>query len=158
MSYLDELKWANSYERLPILMEQKRHDKKWFEALGNEWSATDNQWRFAGELKRIFANSNRQLLDSMMTSDELDALANLPERVMVFRGQDQSLPFGLSWSLDREVAAQFPFYSRYKCKRPVLLTATLPKEKIVALKLDREEEAIIIPPDEAWIQLLRVDQ
>lgn len=155
MSYLDELKWANSYERLPILMAQKCRDEKWFKALGHEWSATDNQWRFAKLLKRVFKKSNRKLLDLMMTSDELKTLAKLPEAVMVFRGQDVNLPFGLSWSLDHEVAKNFPFHARYKCAQPALLIAVIPKERIVALKLDREEqEAIILPPADAWIQLL----
>lgn len=159
MTYLHDLKWANSYERLPILMAQKRHDENWFEALGNEWSATDNQWRFADQLKHIFRKSTRQLLDKMMTSNEHEALAMLPDVVLVFRGQDHTLPFGLSWSLEQKIAEQFPFNSRYRCTNPVLLIAAIPKQSIVALKLDRDEsEAIILPPTEAWVQKLEAKQ
>lgn len=159
MNYLHDLKWANSYERLPILMAQKRHDETWFKTLGFEWSASDNQWRFAEQLKRVFKKSSRKLLDLMMTGDELEALDKLPEAVMVFRGQDVNRPFGLSWSLDQEVAKQFPFYARYKCANPALLVAVIPKERIVALKLDRDEqEAIILPPAEAWVQLLEAQK
>lgn len=51
----------------------------------------------------------------------------------------------MSWSLDKDVAARFPFLNRYKVDDPALFIAEVMKEDIFALKGDRQEvEAIIL--------------
>lgn len=49
----------------------------------------------------------------------------------------------MSWSLSREVASKFPFYNRYRCSEPLLITGRVQKSDIIALKLDREEQEVI---------------
>jgi hypothetical protein len=49
-----------------------------------------------------------------------------------------------SWSLDREIAAKFPFARRDQADRPTLLTARIPKSKAAAIKLGRQEHEIIV--------------
>jgi hypothetical protein len=41
------------------------------------------------------------------------------------------------------VAARFPFYWRYHAADPVLVTATVPRDRIIALKLERHEREVI---------------
>ena len=54
---------------------------------------------------------------------------------------------GASWSLDRDVAARFSFLSRYLAAQPLaqplLLTATVAKENVLAVKLGRDEAEIV---------------
>ena len=38
---------------------------------------------------------------------------------------------------------RFPLLSRYLAKSPVLVTATIPRESIIALKLGRREQEVI---------------
>lgn len=62
---------------------------------------------------------------------------------------------GLSWSLDREIASKFPFLNRYRVAKPVLITATVSKSKILALKLDRgEREVITLVPKRVSVEQL----
>jgi hypothetical protein len=80
----------------------------------------------------------------MMTEAERAALAALPETVTIYRGADHGVnEAGFCWSIDRHVAERFPFYLRYRAQRPVLVTATLKRTNVTALKLDREEAEII---------------
>ena len=61
---------------------------------------------------------------------------------------------GFSWSLSREVAMRFPFMRRYGTDTPLLLTATIRKDRAAALKLGRNEQEIIVLdlPEEAWTE------
>lgn len=51
---------------------------------------------------------------------------------------------GLSWTLNREIAISFPFLNRYRTDQPMLLTATVSRDRIAALKLDRDEQEVIV--------------
>ena len=51
---------------------------------------------------------------------------------------------GLSWTLRRPIAERFPFCSRYHADRPMLLTATIEKQRAAAIKLERNEDEIIV--------------
>ncbi len=69
----------------------------------------------------------------------------LPEVVTIYRGCDAgsaSLP-GICWSLNKDVANRCPFLSRFRAKKPTVLTACVPKHWILAVKLERQEEEII---------------
>lgn len=56
---------------------------------------------------------------------------------------------GLSWSTDRKVAERFPFLMRYRVTwsgtliDPVLITAEVERDHIIALRLQRDEREII---------------
>ena len=109
--------------------------------LGERWSDCDDVGRHA-DMLRIFLPDGPA--PEMMTEPERAALAALPESVTIYRGADRGVnEQGLSWSLERAVAARFPFLDRYRAKRPVLVTATVQREHIIALKFDREEAEVI---------------
>jgi hypothetical protein len=83
----------------------------------------------------------------MMTDEERAALAALPARVRLYRGADRGInERGLCWSLERATAQRFPFYLRYRAADPVLVTATIRKTCIVALKFGRGEREVIARP------------
>jgi hypothetical protein len=80
----------------------------------------------------------------MMTVEERDRLACLPETVTVDRGADGGVnEDGLCWSLDRETASRVLFYMRYRAKCPVLVTGRVQRAHIIALKLDRAESEVL---------------
>jgi hypothetical protein len=82
----------------------------------------------------------------MMSPDERESWRGLPARVTIYRGCSAVNAAGLSWSLDPKIAAKFPTYARYKppkgC-RAQLVTATVARNRIVAVKLGREEDEVI---------------
>ena len=79
-----------------------------------------------------------------MTAKERKVYAALPDKVTVYRGCYKDNKWGLSWSLDRDVAAKFPRLHRYKQDgQPILVRAIADKAYIAAVKLDREESEII---------------
>lgn len=143
------LTWCNSYSRLPELVylasrsAQGRGPSRaeFLTLFGELWSVCDNLGRGLEILTVILPDG---AAPEMMTADERAALAALPETVTVYRGADRGVnEHGLSWSLDRAVAARFPFLMRYRAARPVLLTATVRRDLIVAVKLDRQEVEVI---------------
>lgn len=80
----------------------------------------------------------------MMTGEERAALARLPAVVTVYRGCYANNKRGFSWSLDPAIAATFPTLNRYRqVGQPLLIRATVERDAILALKLDREEQEVI---------------
>ena len=143
-----ELKWANSYDRLPTLLEWAGlcDSGDWLRELGREWSMFDNVGMYADELADAIDlhHWDDYPIKPMMDGAELEAFDQLPEVLTVYRGCYALNKWGLSWSLDRTVAERFPFLNRYGGQgRPLLVKATLQKSQVAALKLDRSEAEIV---------------
>lgn len=135
---------ANSHTRLGVVLllaERMRWDL-WLRLLGEMWTSFDTVCRHLDDLFWWIGDS-RGTSPEMMTKDERAALAALPELVTIYRGCGSVNKNGICWSLDRAVAARFPTLNRYRVPDPMLLTATVPRDLIVALKLDREEQEVI---------------
>jgi hypothetical protein len=109
--------------------------------LGQHWSTCDNIREYRRDLKARMGIVGP--LRAMMTHDETAAYDALPDVVSCYRGCDASITVGASWSLDWHVANSFPFLSRYKIPSPVVVTATVKKNRILAVKLCRDEAEII---------------
>lgn len=148
----ERVRYSNSYTRLPDLIEAWKHlaldcePHEWLTVLGEEWSGCDNIAQFVDQL--FDETPFGEALDypgAMMTPDEQTALRDLPDEVEVYRGCYLDNKWGLSWSLDRAVAAKFPGLHRYcrPSEPPLLVRAKIAKAKVIALKLDREEAEII---------------
>jgi hypothetical protein len=138
-------RYCDSYSRLPTII------RLWFRCglakadalalLGEHWSTCDNIGAHTDMLQTFLPDGPAP---EMMTEGERAALDALPESVTVYRGADRGVnEQGLCWSLDRAVAARFPFLNRYRAQDPVLVTANVPRDRIVAVKLDREEAEVI---------------
>jgi len=154
----EEVKWANSYERLPVLMkwlelaEANGGLRQWFTELGKRWTGCDNLTKHQRELVDTF-NRYPGLWSKMMRTEERKAFDALPDSITIYRGCGPSNRVGLSWSLRREIAAKFPFYNRYRVAVPLLLEAKIPKYRAVALKLDRNEFELIALVQESDITM-----
>jgi hypothetical protein len=137
--------YCNSFTRLATIIKLGRRRlcrADLLTLLGEHWPDCDHNGRIGGELLRIILPETTA--PEMMTEAERAALAALPETVTIYRGADRGVnEAGLCWSLDRTIAARFPFYWRYYAKHPVLVTATVARERIVAVKLDRKEAEVI---------------
>lgn len=142
--------FCDSYNRLPTLIRlaELMETTEWLTLFGEEWQSCDNIGAFADEL--IFETPLRDAIDDpslrqhLMDFTEQLALENLPEEFTIWRGCYASNKWGLSWSLDREVAAMFPTLHRYRQQgQPLLVKARIRKRDVLALKLDRGEAEVI---------------
>ena len=80
-------------------------------------------------------------VSALMTSRERAAYDALPEMVTIYRGQEARWEPGICWSLDRGVAEYFAV--RFRKPNSVVLTATVSKRDILAIKLDHGEQEIV---------------
>lgn len=86
-----------------------------------------------------------------------EAFERLPKRVTIYRGtvkdEYESGECGVCWTLSRETAVWFATkHGRFRntASRPVLLSATVPKDAICGLLTDRNEQEVLIPSDFVW--------
>jgi len=144
----EELRFCNSYSRLPTLLEIARQmdERDWLALLGQSWEVCDN----VGEhLELLLASPFGDRLGGgaiteMMNADEQAAYDALPSVVTVYRGCYKSNKWGFCWSLDRNVAQRFPTFIRYRQNgQPLLVKAEAKKQDIAAVKLGRNELEII---------------
>jgi hypothetical protein len=137
---------ASSYQRIRAVFDclGELPQLEWFRLLGEEWTVCDSIWHMRGVLRLLLRRASRAELDAMMEPSEREALAQMPETFTVYRGCYQiNLP-GLSWSLERAIAEQFPTKMRY-CRYgelPLLRTGVVRRD---VLKHDRAESEIIAP-------------
>jgi len=144
------IRFCDSYSRMPTLLslfDPLEPDlSEWFRALGEEWSCCDNTGEFRHALQEILglASAEPEYVELMMTQEERAALAALPDVITIYRGCYQWNVEGLSWSLARDIAAEFPFLNRYHHpdSEALLVEATASKHDCV-LKLDRGEQEVI---------------
>lgn len=139
----DLLGRCNSYDRMPTLLTLSTHLEygDWLGALGKWWSMCDNIGQYRGTLRAVMGT--RGPLHRMMTTEESAAYSALPERITVYRGCSKKNIVGASWPLCETTAARFPFLMRYRAAQPLLVTASVMRANVLALKLDRGESEII---------------
>jgi hypothetical protein len=138
-----------SSEKLPAALEVEGQMEfgTWLSLLGEIWCFCDNLGIYKDWLLGVF---NERLVrpwgtvSELMDAEEGLAFEALPDQITIYRGCGPLNKQGFSWSLNREVAAEFPFKSRYCVDRPMLLTATINKNRAAALKLGRNEQEIIV--------------
>ena len=113
----------------------------WLRILGECWSGCDNIFAYKNILKNLMPQEGPVL--EMMSDDELAVYETLPDTVTIYRGCGKKNKNGASWSLDRDVAAKFPFLNRYQVDNPMLVTAKVKKCHVLAVKLCRNESEVI---------------
>lgn len=135
-------RWSDSYSVLDYLVRLHPHMDvaEWLTLVGEQWTRADNVWEHLEDLKYMLP---RRTAKQMMSLAELSRLRALPGRVTIYRGCGEANTDGVCWSLDRAVAASFPTLARYRASVPLLVTATVARKEVIALKLDREEEEVI---------------
>ena len=145
------LAFCDSYSRLPALLEIRHQmaESDWLRLLGDEWSGFDNishhiDGLIDSPLCWMFELGAR-VKHEMMTTAEQAAFNALPDTFTVYRGCHCVNKWGLSWTLSREIAEEFPTLNRYQRRdqQALLITAQVKKSEVIAVKLDREESEII---------------
>jgi hypothetical protein len=144
----EKMKFCNSYNRLPTLLDlaYRMEDCDWLNLLGNEWSGCDNISRFYKALLDTPLGDDELTCFDMMTDEEREAFVCLPDLVTVYRGCYKLNKWGLSWTLSETIAKEFPSLNRYRRDEdsPIIVKAVVKKENIKAIKLDREEQEVIV--------------
>lgn len=144
---------ADSYSRMEAVIGRhprsrftgpKLRQDAWWRLLGEQWSACDNINEWSEVIRQLMLSAPRQHLDLMMSIDERLELASMPEEFTVWRGCYGFNREGLSWSLDRDVAASFPTLNRYRHEShsPQLIEGVCRRRDAV-LKNDRGEREVI---------------
>jgi hypothetical protein len=142
-------RYFESYERLPAALEVEHQMEFpiWLSLLGEIWCDCDNIGTYKDSLLQVF---NGRLgrpwgsVSELMDAEGRLAFEALPDQITIYRGCGPHNKHGFSWSLSREVAAGIPFKIRYRTDRPMLLTATINKNRAAALKLSRDEQEIVV--------------
>lgn len=140
---------CGSHDRLPNLLKlaPDMTTDDFLIALGKLWIGFDFIGCYRDDLLRTVsarAGNVKTTIPLLMDPEERNAYGALPDRVTIYRGCGPKNEKGFSWTLNRDVAAQFPFLTRYAATRPLLLTAPVEKHRIAALKLGRNEEEAIV--------------
>lgn len=130
---------ANS-DRMPF--------KDWLKQVGEQWSRMDRVSQYKEEFTWLLGDLTNQEQERglLMTDEERHAYDELPEFVTVYRGCYEHNRLGLSWSLCKETASEFPFYGRYRHadSAPVLLKIERLPKACGFLKLDRGEHELAL--------------
>lgn len=134
-----------SYELMGAILDLIRNTpidfRTWLRILGENWSGCDNIFAYHKILKCLLPKEGPAV--EMMTAEELATYEALPDTVTIYRGCGSKNKNGASWSLDKSIAAKFPFLNRYQVADSILVTATVDKCHILAVKLERNESEII---------------
>jgi len=140
------LRHAGARERMEVLLRHFDGSLEWFRALGRHWSTCDTIGLHRHQVANVLSRATPEQRLAMMEAVELATWATLPPVFTVWRGAHAVNADGLSWSLDREVAARFPFLPGYarQGEAPLLLTGCVRRSDCI-LKLDRRESEIIAP-------------
>src|SRR5262249_37003170 len=96
--------------------------------------------------------------DHLMEAADHDSFAALPARVRLFRGaRDKKAIRGMSWTTDRDRGEWFA--NRYQAKRdrPSLLTCEIPKDRLLAYFVGRDENEAVIDPRRIPIEFLSLE-
>jgi hypothetical protein len=146
-------RFFDSEERLGALLsvnsEMEMGD--WLNVLGEGWTGFDYITQHSLDLIDVLISQNVVYdypITPMMSLEERRAFDALPDEITIYRGCGPGNKFGYSWTLDRSIAERFPFYHRYMTKYPTLLTMTIKKGRVAALKLGRKEQEIVVIDDE----------
>lgn len=140
---------CGSHERMDALMHLHgmMDFPDWLVLLGELWCNCDNIGAYKDDLVEIlkeWLDDPLVTIPELMCPDERAAFDAIPDEVRIYRGCGPRNMNGLSWSLSRRVAIEFPFKRRYRADQPILLTARVRKDRIAALKLERNEQEVIV--------------
>jgi hypothetical protein len=146
-------RFCNSYQRIPAILRLESDPAeplKWFRLLGEEWTVCDNVGLHKDAILERLRDATRAQLDAMMNEEEQAAWAALPDEITAYRGCSSINQDGMSFSLDRDIAAEFPTLPRYRAEEPLLVEARIPK-RFSVLKLERSEQEIILTAKDAVV-------
>lgn len=138
---------CNSYDRLSelIAFEASMDQKEWWKLLGIMWTGFDSVATHLEALRVRLIGADSAQLAAMMTPYERRRLRTaFGTRMPVFRGCYACNRNGLSWTLSRTIAMQFPYTDKYYEEDDIalLLVGYVDPSRVV-LKTDSKEQEVI---------------
>jgi len=130
-------------------IEQELEDREWWSLLGSIWTDSENIWENRDEWLE-YLGSERSCHEAMMEDAEREFLAKLPEQIIIYRGYEfQSALESPSWTLDRDRAVWFAkrLHIPDRGGKPHLATAVVMHENVLAYFNGRQEEEIVVLPE-----------
>ncbi len=118
---LQDIFWicVDSYNRFPTFWELRNFlaDAQYWYALGITYPLSDNLYSYRREVRKAFRSKHKGR-EFLMNGWERRMLARLPDEVRIYRAMTKEEAsgnrFGLSWTLDKEVAEFFrDTYNRF---------------------------------------------
>ena len=108
------------------------------------WTAVQEMWTSFDRIPHDdYARLFHRFAEQWQPGPEI---AGLPERMTAYRGQSADAPIGLSWTLDRDVAAGFARGHRFiTVPNPAIFKVLIPRNLVVlAFPDDRKEAEIVV--------------
>jgi hypothetical protein len=117
-------------------------DAEYWRTLGEIWTLTEGPGRNRAFWVEFFL-ADRGEREHLMEPEDHAALAQLPDSLKIYRGACPRHARGLSWTMDLPVAAWYA--DRFSSMgQAYILSATLPKRKVLAYFNTRHEYEVVI--------------
>lgn len=162
-AYLDLHGHAEALLAFVRVADDIEDDALYWELLSDTWTRTEAPSADAALWRALLAG-DRPRREAMMTAEERDALAAMPEVLTVYRGAGHpDYADGLAWTLDRGRAAWFAGYAplalarswvpgRVRSGEPVLATGTVARGDVIAYLTERQEAEVLVLPSAVQVQ------
>lgn len=106
-----------------------------YRLLGEQWSAFSHLRWHAQFLRDQLRRATEEDLLAMMTTHEAQLRDALPKHFIIYRGCFHQNVEGLSWCIDRRVAAQYPYTPELWIEEPPLLATAEVRRLQTVVKL-----------------------
>lgn len=150
MTSAEELYWADSYQRPRALYRAMVNESDHRARLAlflEHWPMCDAPWDFRSYLARELRYTLMHVsLRDCLSEEAREWFDALPMQIDVFRGCQRGRERGLSWTRDIGVAVKFAQGMRCINHVPTLMMATIPKQHVFGVFLDRNEREIVVDP------------
>jgi len=120
-------------------IQHRLSDAEYWEMLAELWVDTELPSTNRPLWRELFT-STRGGREHLMSAAEHAVLNGLPPHVTLFRGAALKFARGMAWTLDRDKAAWFA----RRFEHGAIITATVPKCRVLACFLAREEDEVVI--------------
>jgi hypothetical protein len=123
-------------------------DRSYWKAVADAWQDSERTPEADAAGWRRLLSADRSGRENLMTREEQEELAALPERITVYRGVN-ALSYvvgGLSWTLDRELAEWFGRRFISDLWPGLVIEGQVLRRRIIALFQTRRESELLILP------------
>ena len=131
-----------------ISLLNRAEPKEFWESFLSHWSGCDRTWEDNDRWLRLLRRASRKVRASLYyKTAALAFFDDLPDLVTVYRGCSRERVKGIAWTTVKNVAKGFAEGHRaIRIPNPVLATAKVAKNEILAVIVDRSECEVIYRP------------
>lgn len=126
-------------------------DATYWEVLGHIWTDSENIWQNEEDWIE-YMSAERTDRDHLMDEDERAAFAKLPDMIEIHRGYKLTeRKLGMSWTTNLPQAEWFARRLIHPDERAYVVSGTVPKDKVLAYFLGRQESEIVVFPEDVTV-------